>query len=141
MLAFLLPALATGALVRGAVRGGQDPVYIPGPCEKCRIENLCAGQVDPKPGTAECMPVVCRAVCECRQGLPEPPEAPPIAILPPPPPVWTDAQTVKFCACVGVRATQCGTQHCRDKIKTVMEIVQCSAKTPNANLVGSNSTA
>merc|ERR1719408_1065568 len=134
MVALAFVVLAVGhslSKVPAFMQRRQYP-HVPGPCEKCKIENLCAGQMNPEPGTPECMPVVCKAVCECRQGLPEPPKAPPIAILPPPPPVWTKDQTVKFCACVGVRMVDCSTQHCRDKIAQVMEIVQCENNTPNA---------
>merc|ERR1719240_244673 len=65
------------------------------------MANLCPEGAEA--GTPECLPVVCKTVCECRQGLPDPIAAPPIAILPPPEPEWDKAQRMQFCACAASR--------------------------------------
>ena len=127
-------------MVRGGVRlhntteAADQTTMLPGifqgPCTKCQPELLCAGQQPIEPGTPSCLPVVCSAVCECRIGLPDVPLPMPIAIVPltPPEPKWTDPQVVKFCACVGVRLANCGSDLCKSKIKEVMEIVKCEEK-------------
>ena len=139
----LLAFVAAGTFVRGA-RGNStslvvdhNPVSDTGQCDKCNEVNLCpsGGQ----PGTATCLPVVCRAVCECRQGLLEPPAAPPIAILPPPTPEWDQPSTEQFCACTAFRAlTKCQTDLCKEKILQAMEIVGCKTQVRNAQGIGQN---
>merc|ERR550537_1977547 len=114
MLAFLLP-LAAASLVRGRAGVGTA-----------------SGSGDP--GTKNCMPVVCRAICECRQGLPEPPYRPPIAILPPPLPEWDQTQTQQFCGCTALRLADCATDLCREKIRLVQELMHCDGAVENAAL-------
>merc|ERR1719515_602239 len=98
-------------------------------CEKCKLANLCPEGATA--GTPECLPVVCKTICECRQGLPEPIAAPPIAILPPPEPDWTKAERMQFCACASSRRlTECTTQLCRQKVKSVLDIIQCKCAVP-----------
>merc|ERR1719174_1884026 len=137
MYSLLLPLVAAGYLVRGSHNlqrqhdnstAVQAPAFA-GPCTKCQPANLCAGQDPIVPGTPECLPVVCSAVCECRIGLPDVPLPMPVAIVPltPPTPQWNAEQTTKFCACVGMRLASdiCSTDYCEDKLKEVMHIVQC----------------
>merc|ERR1719399_269719 len=98
-------------------------------CEKCKLANLCPEGATA--GTPECLPVVCKTICECRQGLPEPIAAPPIAILPSPEPDWTKAERMQFCACASSRRlTECTTQLCRQKVKSVLDIIQCQCAVP-----------
>lgn len=140
----LVASLAFGSLVlqtnsttnsaTACPKGPAEPGWVTadGGCDKCNQVNLCAGQPigpDGCPGTVgtpDCMPIVCKAVCTCRRGLPEPPTGPPIKILPPPPPEWNDAQTVDFCSCMATKALDCTTDVCRNKLKVVAQIVDCT---------------
>jgi hypothetical protein len=102
-------------------------------CDKCKIENLCAGQLNAQPGTPTCLPDVCNTVCMCRYGLPEPIPPPPyqIAILPPPLPVWTRDETKTFCSCVSTGSASCTTPLCSDAIQQVTDRMQCYALFPD----------
>merc|ERR1719454_1141180 len=107
----------------------RQPAEVPGPCDKCKIENLCAGQLNAKAGTPTCLPNVCNTVCMCRQGLPEPVPQPPyqIAILPPPLPIWSREETLTFCSCASTGSASCTTELCSSKIQEVTDRMQCYA--------------
>jgi len=115
----------------GDPRGDPTKNEVTGPCSKCNIETLCPDvPEDPETGLvwgqAECLPVVCMAICSCREGLPEPPSHPPdLAILPPPLPDWNKEETTLFCSCAATREVNCATDLCREKINQVRDLVHC----------------